>query len=208
MQMDFIEQLLKYDKDNIAPKKIKKLSKYIKNPDFDAEKIKKVSSAATCLCMWCHAMYVYDQVAKSIAPKKENLAKAEKKLADTNALLAEKRANLDKITRRLEDLQRQFRESVAKKEALQRKKLRTSEKLVNAEKLTKGLASEKIRWNELATKLETVDYVNVIGNIIASAGCIAYNGPFTAEFRNEMVASWIKSCQELGVPVSDDYTLR
>ena len=38
--------------------------------------------------------------------------------------LAEKQAELDKITRRLEDLQRQFRESVAKKEALQRQKLR------------------------------------------------------------------------------------
>jgi dynein heavy chain len=207
-EMDFIDQLLKYDKDNIDARKIRKLRKYINNPEFNSDTIKKVSSAAMCLCMWCRAMYVYDQVAKSIAPKKANLAKAEEKLEATNAELREKRKELDKITRRLEDLQRQFRESVAKKEALLRQKERTHEKLVNAEKLTKGLASEKIRWGELAESLETKDFVDVVGNIMVSAGCIAYVGPFTGAFRKKLVGEWIAGCQKLNIPVSADFTLQ
>ena len=208
LESTFLKQLLTYDKDNISTKKIKKLSKYIANPKFQPEVIRNVSTAATCLCMWCHAMHVYDRVAKQIAPKKANLAKAEEKLKATNLELQQKRDQLDRISRRLEDLQRQFRESVAKKEGLQRKKERTTEKLGNANKLTQGLANEKIRWAELAKKLENIDYVNVVGNVMVSAGCIAYVGPFTADYRLTLTTKWIKCCQDESVPVSADFTLR
>lgn len=67
-QMDFMDQLKKYDKDNINPKNIKKLEKYYKDARFVPDEVKKQSSAAMCLCMWVRAMVVYDKVAKSIEP--------------------------------------------------------------------------------------------------------------------------------------------
>ncbi len=67
-QMDFMDQLRRYDKDNINPKVIKKVDKYFKDPRFLPDEIKKISSAAMCLCMWVRAMVVYDRVAKSIEP--------------------------------------------------------------------------------------------------------------------------------------------
>ena len=41
-QMDFLDQLKNYDKDSIKAKHIKKLKKYVANPDFTAENVKKV----------------------------------------------------------------------------------------------------------------------------------------------------------------------
>lgn len=37
---------------------------YLTNPEFDASKIAKASSAAEGLCKWIMAMEVYDRVAK------------------------------------------------------------------------------------------------------------------------------------------------
>lgn len=41
-QMNFLEQLAGYDKDNIDPRAIKKVAKYIKDPEFTPENVSKV----------------------------------------------------------------------------------------------------------------------------------------------------------------------
>lgn len=69
----FIEKLKSYDKDNISPSTLKKLSKYVTDPAMAVDAVKKVSKAATSLCMWVHAMDVYSRVAKDVGPKKAKL---------------------------------------------------------------------------------------------------------------------------------------
>ena len=41
-QMNFLEQLAGFDKDNIDPRAIKKVAKYIKDPEFTPENVSKV----------------------------------------------------------------------------------------------------------------------------------------------------------------------
>jgi dynein heavy chain len=207
-QMDFLDQLKKYDKDNISAKKIKKLKKYIDMPDFNEDKMKTISSAATCLCAWCHAMYIYNKVAKEVAPKRAQLAEAETKLAATMADLKQKQDQLKTIIDRLKELQKQFDAAVHKKENLKRQQEDTANKLVRAEKLTSGLADEKVRWGQLANQLESIDLPQLVGNMVISAGCVAYVGPFTADYRRSMVVSWIHACQKLEIPVSPTFTLQ
>jgi len=65
---DFIKKMKGYDKDALASdiKLTKKLqTKYINLEDFTYEKIKTVSSAATCMLQWVKAMEVYGRVARS-----------------------------------------------------------------------------------------------------------------------------------------------
>lgn len=74
----FMDSLLNFDKDNIPDKVIDKIRKeYLINPDFDPEKMKKVSTACEGLCRWVIAMSEYDEIAKIVAPKKRALAEAE-----------------------------------------------------------------------------------------------------------------------------------
>jgi dynein heavy chain len=49
-QMNFLEQLANYDKDNIPAKTIVKIQKYVKDPEFVPEVVQKVSQAA--LSLW------------------------------------------------------------------------------------------------------------------------------------------------------------
>ena len=55
-------------------------------------------------------------------------------------------------------------------------------KLTRAETLIGGLGGEKTRWMQAAKDL-THQYDNLIGDILLSAGIIAYLGAFTAVFR-------------------------
>ena len=55
-------------------------------------------------------------------------------------------------------------------------------KLVRAEKLLGGLGGEKTRWTQSAKELSDL-FDNVAGDVLVSAGLVAYLGPFTAQFR-------------------------
>ena len=46
------------------------------------------------------------------------------------------------------------------------------------------------------------------GNIFLAAACISYVGPFTGVYRDRLVQAWQQQCQQLGVPVSQPFSLQ
>jgi len=57
-----------------------------------------------------------------------------------------------------------------------------SKKLERAEQLIGGLGGEKTRWSEMALNLGQL-YNNLTGDILISAGIVAYLGAFTSSYR-------------------------
>ena len=45
--------------------------------------------------------------------------------------------------------------------------------------------------------------VNLVGDMVLAAGCLAYLGPFTAPFRSRIVKQWLTNCKELKIPCSE-----
>ena len=46
-----------------------------------------------------------------------------------------------------------------------------------------------------------------MGNMVLCAGCIAYVGPFTADYRADLVKTWVKGCQANHIPVDTGFDL-
>jgi len=78
--------------------------------------------------------------------------------------------------------------------------------LQRAQQLIGGLGGEKVRWGQSAERLSK-DLVNLVGNVIISAGFISYLGPFTAEYRRDIASSWVILCKELQIPSADVFSL-
>ncbi|XP_027026371.2 dynein axonemal heavy chain 12 [Tachysurus fulvidraco] len=205
--MNFLRDLREYDKDNIPVPVMHKIrSEYMTNPDFDPTKVVKASSAAEGLCKWITAMEVYDRVAKVVAPKKANLALAEQSLADTMALLNQKRGELKEVEDRLAALQKTFEEKTQEKAQLEYQVDLCARKLERAEKLIGGLGGEKTRWSKAADELQNT-YDNLTGDVLISAGVIAYLGAFTAGFRQDCSTNWTNLCKSKKIPSSEDFSL-
>ena len=204
--LQFLEKLKKYDKDKISSGKIRKLGKYVKNPDFIPDKVAKISFAAKSLCMWVRAMHKYDAVAKGIEPKKAKLAQAEQDLAQVQALLAEKQAALKEVQARVAELKATFEAKLMEKDSLERQKQTTVMQLARAEQLVGGLADEKVRWEEAARVLEG-SLRNLVGDMALSSGCISYGGPFTMDFRLKLTQEWVAFSEKEGIPVDPKFSL-
>ncbi|XP_013769554.1 dynein heavy chain 6, axonemal [Pundamilia nyererei] len=105
---NFLRRLTEYDKDNIKPRILLKLQKYINDPNFMPEKVEKVSRACRSMCMWVRAMDLYSRVFKEVGPKREKLAKAQEELDVTMATLKEKQKKLQEVENQIKVLQEQF----------------------------------------------------------------------------------------------------
>ncbi|KAL4720993.1 hypothetical protein ACJJTC_019261 [Scirpophaga incertulas] len=205
--MKFLETLKNYDKDNIPAATMKKIrEKYIPDREFDPVVISKVSSACEGLCRWVRAMDVYDRVIKVVAPKKAALGDAESELQAQMNTLNEKRAQLQSVLDKLQALNDEFAEMTRKKKGLEDEIDLCSTKLARAEQLIGGLGGEKDRWTELAAELLNL-LDNILGDVLLSAGFIAYLGPFTVNYRREVIRLWNERTIELNVPCSEIFSL-
>ncbi|OWK63542.1 Dynein heavy chain 7, axonemal [Lonchura striata] len=181
-------------------------TEYLTNPEFDPQVVAKASSAAEGLCKWIKGMEVFHRVSKEIEPKKERLKEAEESLAVTMELLNQKRGELAEVEGRLASLQQTFTEKTEEKARLEFQVDMCAKKLERAEKLIGGLGGEKTRWNQAACDLQE-EYDNLTGDILISAGVIAYLGAFTAGFRQECTKDWSKLCEEKEIPCSENFSL-
>ncbi|KAM6955770.1 LOW QUALITY PROTEIN: dynein axonemal heavy chain 7-like [Lycodopsis pacificus] len=198
----FLQSLHEYDKDNIPPKFIAIIrNKYITNPDFVPEKIQTASNAAEGMCKWVCAMDKYDKVAKVVAPKKEKLARAEGELKVAMGSLQKKQAALKEVQDKLAKLQDTLEDNKDKKADLENQVDQCSKKLERAEQLIGGLGGEKTRWSEMAVNLGEL-YNNLTGDILISAGIVAYLGAFTSSYRQDQMEEWMNLCKSREIPCS------
>ncbi|KAI8801429.1 dynein heavy chain and region D6 of dynein motor-domain-containing protein [Cladochytrium replicatum] len=201
-----MRKMAEYDKDNIPEVITKKLKKYIDNPNFNPEAVEKVSKACRSMSMWVIALDLYSRVFKEVQPKRRRLEEAQATLEATRAKLAEKTAALQEVEVQLEKLKSKYETSVSSKKQLSEKMEETTRRLARASRLTTALADEQIRWSE------SVEYLNqliesLVGNIFLSAAAVAYYGAFTSNYRQELIVRWSKRCNELGIPISDNFSL-
>ncbi|KAL8439659.1 hypothetical protein Efla_004567 [Eimeria flavescens] len=196
-----LDDLLKYDKDNIPESIIATISPYIDRTDFDPKAIRKASVACEAICMWVRAMFKYYNVAKTVAPKRVKLQQAEAELSATTENLKRTKARLKEVEDKIERLAADFAQAVDKKEQLTKEIQTCQKKIQRAEPLLLGLADEKQRWGEQARSSKEL-YSFIAGHALISAGMLTYAGPFTSSYRTELGKAWFEHLRRNELPFS------
>lgn len=124
------------------------------------------------------------------------------KLKEVEETLSTKLSALKEVQDNVSNLKRNLDASVHKEEALKEQQKTAQIQLERASKLVGGLANEADRWKLSADRLET-DKRNLVGNILLSAAFISYLGPFTSNYRGEILKKWIDRCKEEKIPISE-----
>ena len=195
----FIDSLVKFDKENITQETIEKIQPYIDMDAYQPAAMKSTSEACVAICMWGHAMHSFYFINLEIEPLREALTGAKKDKAEAEAVLAEAQAKLAAVEAKLADLNANLDANKAKLDELKQKAATCEAQLERAGQLIGGLGGEKSRWEATVEKL-TEKLHNVVGDVVVSAGVIAYNGPFTPSFRAELLDEWRARMTELRLP--------
>ncbi len=188
------------------PHILKKLKRYIDDPDFLPEKIESASEAAISLCKWARAVYGYAMAHKAIEPKRQALEKSRAALEEAQNKQNIKIMQLRVIEARVAGLQQRFAAKQAERNEIDANMSRTKLQLTRAEQLVAGLGDEGKRWELRLGELQG-DMQNLLGNVVLGAGYVAYMGPFTADYRDRLVRAWTSSCVRHNVPVDLSFSL-
>ncbi|XP_050527307.1 dynein axonemal heavy chain 1-like [Daktulosphaira vitifoliae] len=199
----FLNSLINYDKENISEALIHSLEPYIKNPNFSPEKIITVSKACTSLCSWVHAIYKYYFVNKEVKPKKIALTEAKIRLQAADEELNSAQQQMKDVMDGLDLLQKKLTDAMNKKNKLEAKGKLCEDRMDRALRLIDGLTNERERWIELIANYK-IFLVTIIGDILISAGSIAYLTPFTDKYRKSLRERWMLKMDEYNIPRSEN----
>eukprot|EP00744_Colponema_vietnamica_P003587 GILI01005473.1.p1 GENE.GILI01005473.1~~GILI01005473.1.p1 ORF type:complete len:1547 (+),score=501.13 GILI01005473.1:235-4641(+) len=207
-KMDFISSLRNFPRDEIEERTIRTLDKHwICSDAINEEDVGRISNAAKNLYCWVIALRDYYKNSRNVAPKKEQLAAAEKKLDDARRSQQAANDMLTGAQRKVAEAQQRLQATIDEKKRLEEEMKRTELRLARASKLMSGLASEQTRWVSTVSTLKA-SRITVIGTVAVAAGAVAYLGPFTAPYRHKATLSWVEECRRLKIPIPEkDFTL-
>ncbi|XP_076257481.1 dynein beta chain, ciliary-like [Rhynchophorus ferrugineus] len=197
----FLYDLINYDKENMQPEIVKATLEYLKDPEFNPEKILSKSAAAAGLCAWVINILKFYEVFVVVEPKRKALAAANKELSEARAKLGELKEKLEELEKQLSVLRGEFEEATNAKLKCQAEADATTNMIDLANRLVNGLASENVRWRQLI-KDYTAATITIPGDILLVTAFLSYLGCFTKKYRIDMLEKhWRPYFKTLEVPI-------
>lgn len=92
-------------------------------------------------------------------------------------------------------------------ETLSAQKNQSESRLTNAGKLLALLEDEGVRWKQIILEIEH-EIENVVGDVFLSVAQMNYLGPFTGQYREQIVTEWMRMAQAQGIKISSKYSMR
>merc|ERR1719473_2118129 len=184
--VNFLQKLKTFKKDEISDATMKKIDKYTKDITFTPFGVQKVSKAAGAHCMWVHAMKLYAEVFREVEPKRLKLKKEKEKLQKKLDEKASAESELRGILQMVNELQAEGDEKEREKDELTATAEELKQKLERAAALVDGLAGEKVRWEISVGKFDG-QITNLVGDCMIAAAFLSYAGPFGAVYRKDLV---------------------
>ena len=142
-----------------------------------------------------------------VGPKQARLSELEQNLSGKEASLRESEKTLLELKIKLTELNDQYEEKLKTKNQLNEEAQQLMKKLDRARVLVESLASERERWIETEKQL-TINFGLLIGDCLISAGFLCYLGPFTSNFREDLLKIWYKKIIENDLPITEGFLIK
>ncbi|XP_056142990.1 dynein axonemal heavy chain 11 [Lampris incognitus] len=203
---DFLQALVSYDKEHIPESCLGVVKQeYLRNPQFHPDRVRTKSTAAAGLCAWTINIVRYHEVYCEVAPKRQALLQANTELETATAKLVAVQKKLGDLDANLRNLTAQFERATAEKVCCQEEVTRTNHTIELANRLVKGLESEKERWSRAVLQYEE-QQKTLCGDVLLTAAFVCYMGYFTRPYRLELLHdTWIPflQSQKVSIPLTD-----
>nr|XP_031841739.1 dynein heavy chain 10, axonemal [Nomia melanderi] len=171
------------------------------------DQMQNISKAGFGLYKFVLAVLDYCAVYREVKPKIDRVTELEAESERARKALEREERELKRIEKAIGELNVKYENAMAERQKLQEETDILQRRLIAADKLINGLSSENERWKaELKGLQEQIEMI--VGNCVLSAGFLAYCGPFSYEYRNQMVyVDWKGSVEAKGIPLIENFKL-
>jgi dynein heavy chain len=164
---------------------------YIAMEFFNREGLMMKNSAAAGLCEWVINIVMFRDIYVTVAPLRQALADANAELQGAQTKLAGAVAQVEQLSAELAVLEAKYAEAAATKKAAEEDVARGELRLSLANRLTSALADENVRWGQSVVSMKEEKEL-LVGDVLLASAFISYIGPFTKEYRDQLIAKdWV-----------------
>ncbi|XP_070822029.1 dynein axonemal heavy chain 11 [Chaetodon trifascialis] len=203
---DFLQALMSYDKEHIPESCLTVVKQeYLRNPEFHPDPVRTKSTAAAGLCAWTINIVRYYEIYCEVIPKRHALSQANAELETATAKLLAVQKKLVDLDTSLQSLTAQFERATAEKISCQEEVTHTNQTIDLANRLVKGLESEKERWSQAIVQYQK-QQKTLCGDVLITSAFVSYMGYFTWQYRVDLLNNaWIPflQSQKVSVPLTD-----
>ncbi|XP_074510014.1 dynein axonemal heavy chain 11 [Sebastes fasciatus] len=202
----FLQALVSYDKEHVPDVCLTVVKQeYLRNPEFHPDLVRTKSTAAAGLCAWTINIVRYYEIYCEVIPKRQALSQANAELDAATAKMLAVQKKLVDLDATLQSLTAQVERATAEKISCQEEVTRTNQTIELANRLVKGLESEKERWSQAIVAYEK-QQKTLCGDVLITSAFVSYMGYFTRQYRMELLNNaWIPflQSQKVSVPLTD-----
>uniref|UniRef100_T1IH86 AAA+ ATPase domain-containing protein n=1 Tax=Strigamia maritima TaxID=126957 RepID=T1IH86_STRMM len=201
----FLDDLIKYDKQNIHPDIVKAVTPYLKDPDFTPDFVRGKSLAAAGLCSWAINIVRFYEIYCDVEPKRKALDEANAELVVAQDKLAVIKTKIMKLELALGKLTSQFEQATSEKLRCQKEAESTQLTITLANRLVGGLQSENVRWAEAVSGLRQQELA-LPGDVLRITAFVSYAGCFSRPYRihlmDVMIMDFLHKSKP-GIPITE-----
>lgn len=184
-----LKQLKDYPKDNLEESLVLQIAPILEEEGYTEAKLINASKAAFGISKWCRAIIGYHGAMKVVVPKRIELKEAKESAAAAQKIWDAAKEKLAGVQAEMKKLVDELEATQAEETRLRNEKDDCERKVDLAKALINGLANERENWKvDLARNRENRE--NIVGDVVISAGVIAYLGVFVKSYRDECTQSW------------------
>ncbi|XP_076621651.1 dynein heavy chain at 89D [Colletes latitarsis] len=202
----FLRTLQEMNCDKITLKQQQAVRAHLKKTT-KLDQMQYISKAGFGLYKFVLAVLDYCAVFREVKPKIDRVKELEEESVRARKALEREERELRRIEKAIGELNAKYENAMTERQKLQEETDLLQRRLIAADKLINGLSSETDRWKvelkNLQGQIETI-----VGNCLLSAGFLAYCGPFSYEYRNQMLYNdWMKSVVEKEIPFTETFKI-
>ncbi|XP_060518939.1 LOW QUALITY PROTEIN: dynein axonemal heavy chain 10 [Cylas formicarius] len=205
-EANFLRNLQEMNCDAITQAQVRTVKAHMKRSS-KLDEMATISKAGYGLLKFVQAVLGYCAVYREVKPKKDRVEQLQAEYDSAKRSLDKLYAEIAKLESDLDKLHSKYMEAMQRRQELQIETDLMMRRLEAADKLISGLKSEKIRWTEDLRVLDS-NKEKLVGDCLLCAAFLAYCGPFTFEFRRQMVyENWLNDITARNVQISSPFKL-
>ncbi|KYN03638.1 Dynein heavy chain 10, axonemal, partial [Cyphomyrmex costatus] len=201
----FLKHLQEMNCDLITLRQQQAVKAHLKKTD-KLDQMQIISKAGYGLYKFVLAVLDYCAVYREVKPKMDKVQALEAESEKARRALEKEERELKRLEETIKELNEKYEVAITERQSLQDETDLLQRRLSAADKLISGLSSENERWRKDLEILQD-DMEKITGNCLLGASFLAYSGPFSYEFRNEMYSDWKRSILEKELPLSTPFKL-
>ncbi|KAF2892470.1 hypothetical protein ILUMI_13689 [Ignelater luminosus] len=202
----FLRQLQEMNCDLITQAQVRAVKAHLKKSN-KLDDMANISKAGFGLLKFVYAVLGYCAVYREVKPKKERVEQLQREYDSAKRSLDKLNKEIAKLEDDLAKLNEKYEVAMKRKQELQEETDIMMRRLIAADKLISGLSSEQARWTEDLAKLH-LEQERLIGNCLLCASFLSYTGPFSYEFRRDMIyEDWQNDILNREIPLTTPFRI-